>query len=481
MFRRIVECVPNFSEGRDPEVLREIANAIRAVPGILLLGEEQDPDHHRAVITFVGDPDAVLEAAVRAAGVAKDRIDLNRHQGAHPRIGALDVLPFIPVQNVTLADCAQLARRAAQQIWERCGIPCYLYEAAALREDRRNLADIRRGNFEGLSRDVAANEVRRPDVGGPLLHPSAGAVAVGARKFLIAWNVQLRTSNLNEAKEIATLVRQSSGGFPFVKALGLALPSKGITQVSMNLLDFEETPMQPVFDAIQKEAARRGIEVIGSELIGFLPRKALEVNVRQSLHFLNLHPDRVLEQRIDSLEQARFPAGRKLNGDQLTLRFAFQAVDLLQQAVTMATTAFQCVTSPAEGWSQGEDELHQLRQEAARTVAWMEVQHNPNQPNSLAEDRLLALAEQCVGLKSRLASGRQLFLANEENDVALHHFHTAWHLSEASIRLFLMFFGTERPEGDEPLDSISPSTEKAAQDRRRRIQAIRELTQNSRL
>lgn len=305
MLPRIVECVPNFSEGRDPRVVEEIAAAIRGVHDVLLLGQELDEDHHRAVITYVGSPDAVVEAAVRAAQVAVTRIDLRQHRGVHPRIGALDVLPFIPVKNITLAECAQLAHVAAHQIWQRCAVPCYLYEAAALLENRRNLASVRQGEFEGLSEQVLVDEHRRPDVGGPQLHPTAGAVAVGARKFLIAWNVLLNTTNLADARAIAALVRQSSGGFPFVKALGLALPSRGITQVSMNLLDFEVTPMQTVFDAICAEASRRGIEVIGSERIGFVPRDALVATTPDSLRFVNFTPDNVLETRIENMLDAR--------------------------------------------------------------------------------------------------------------------------------------------------------------------------------
>ncbi len=440
MLRRIVECVPNFSEGRDPEVLHQIAAAIRAVPGVLLLGAEQDADHHRAVITYAGSPEAVVEAAVRSALVARERIDLRRHQGVHPRIGALDVLPFIPVQNVSLAECATLARQAAQQIWERCGIPCYLYEAAALREDRRNLADVRRGNFEGLAAEVAMDPTRHPDIGGPLLHPSAGAVAVGARKFLVAWNVLLKTSDVAVAREIAALIRQSSGGFPFVKALGLELPSRGITQVSMNLLDFEETPMQPVFDVIAEEALKRGVEVIGSELIGFLPRKALEVNVRQSLHFLNLAPDRVLEHRIDSLEQARFPVSPLLTEPDGGHAEAALGLQLLAQAAHMMAGLF-AGQETADAMGQKPPHLYEAEaetqfwvREAQALLHRMGDASHTESPDAWDEP-LLRLAEHCVALKSRLVAEKLRFVADPTSQCNLERYQTAWQLAEAALRL----------------------------------------------
>ncbi|MCW5963902.1 MAG: glutamate formimidoyltransferase [Bryobacterales bacterium] len=481
MLRRIVECVPNFSEGRNPEVLRQIASAIRSVPGILLLGQEQDPDHHRAVITYVGDPEAVVEAAVRAAAIAKQHIDLRCHQGVHPRIGAMDVLPFIPVQNVTLDDCAALARSAAQQIWERCAIPCYLYEAAAVREDRRNLASIRKGNFEGLVQEVATVPGRRPDVGGPLLHPTAGAVAVGARKFLIAWNVLLKSDDLNAAREIAALVRQSSGGFPFVKALGLSLSSKGVTQVSMNLLDFEETPMQPIFDAIRQEAESRGIEVIGSELIGFVPRKALEVNVRQSLQFLNFEPGRVLEHRIESLELARFATVRGNAGEFRLDAYAVQALELLAQAAAMAATALaDAVPNVAPGQDDtGEQQAGGnilLAQRAAEdALVWLSEKRPQAQPSLETFGRWLTLAERCVDLKSRLAAERQRFLGDGSSHTTAHAFQAAWHLAEASFRCFLLALGDHEIADDLTAAGEGPSDVARPQGLRQRLRALQSL------
>lgn len=442
MLRRIVECVPNFSEGRDPQVIQEIADAIRAVPGILLLGQEQDEDHHRAVITFVGSPDSVVEAAVRAAQAAKQRIDLRRHSGVHPRIGALDVLPFIPVQNVTLADCAALAERAAAQIWERCGIPCYLYEAAARREDRRNLAEIRKGGFEALLRELPSMLERRPDVGGPLLHPSAGAVAVGARKFLIAWNVLLRTRDLAATREIASLVRQSSGGFPFVKALGLPLASRGITQVSMNLLDFEETPMQPVFDVIRQEAAKRGIEVIGSELIGFLPRKALEANVRNSLQFLNLSPERVLENRIEGLETARFHSSRQAGSPDHPAAILLQATELIGQAAEAGAIAMRLLAGSEKQMflEQAERDCEAVARSAQEAAREIEKWANGTTEASTGEVATCRAIDSCLDLKTRLATLRQLFSDGSALPAAVYRFQMAQHLADAGLRAFLLGF-----------------------------------------
>jgi glutamate formiminotransferase len=297
---RLVECVPNFSEGRDRDLIRAIAAAIESVPGVYLLDEEHDVDHHRSVMTMVGKPEAVLDAVLQATALAVARIDLNKHQGVHPRIGALDVLPFIPVTGVSMEECALLAREAAKQLWSRFRVPCYLYEAAARNPERLNLEAVRKGQFEGLREAVKNDAARRPDIGGPELHPTAGATAVSARKFLIAWNVWLRTEDLAIARQIAKTIRQSSGGFPFVKALGLPLPSRGLTQVSLNLTDFEATPMQPVFDAIAAEAARHQVEVVGSELIGLLPRRAVGAKFRESLQWMNFDEGSILENRIEA-------------------------------------------------------------------------------------------------------------------------------------------------------------------------------------
>ena len=290
----LVECVPNFSEGRNFDTIRAIGQTIAAVSGILLLDSQSDGDHNRSVITFAGGPEAVLEAAIQAGGVAAERIDLRRHSGVHPRIGALDVLPFVPLRGVTLEDCVRLAEQAGEEIWRRHKIPVYLYEAAARSHDRRNLARVRRGGLEGLP----------PDIGGPDHHPSAGATAVGARKVMIAYNVQLATADVEIAKQIARKIRFSSGGLPHVKAMGVLLGSRNQAQVSMNLTDFEVTPPHVVFQAIESEARRLGSAVAGSEVIGLVPNKALDMAKGCDLRIENFHPGLVLENRLAEVEGA---------------------------------------------------------------------------------------------------------------------------------------------------------------------------------
>jgi glutamate formiminotransferase len=245
--KQLVECVPNFAEGRDRSKIDAIAAAIREVPGVFLLAQESDADHNRSVITLAGDPEAIVEAAVRAVGKAAELIDLTRQTGAHPRIGATDVVPFIPLEGVSLDDCVILAKKAGREIWTRYRIPVYFYEAAAQRPDRVNLENIRRGQFEGLGEELLSNSERAPDIGDGRLHPTAGATVVGARKFLIAYNINLNTPDLSIAKKIAKKIRFSSGGLPFVKAMGVDLRARNLAQVSMNLTDFEQTPIHLVF------------------------------------------------------------------------------------------------------------------------------------------------------------------------------------------------------------------------------------------
>ncbi|MBI1898157.1 MAG: glutamate formimidoyltransferase [Acidobacteria bacterium] len=299
MRHAIVECVPNFSEGRDHDVVDAIVQAVARTPRVAVLDHTMDPDHHRSVVTFAGAPDAVTQAAVAAVACAVERIDLNRHAGVHPRIGAADVVPFVPVEGVTLADCVRLAETAAAEIWERLHVPVYFYEAAARRPERRHLENIRRGGFERLRADVLARPDRRPDLGGPELHPTAGAAVVGARKFLIAWNVNLATSDLTVAQDIARAIRASSGGLPHVKALGLPLASRNLVQVSMNLTDFEVTPLDAVYAAILQQAGRRGVAIAGSEIVGLLPRRALETSAARLLQIENFTPESVIERRVE--------------------------------------------------------------------------------------------------------------------------------------------------------------------------------------
>ena len=298
MPQTIVESVPNFSEGRDPAKVDAIVEAIRSVRGIAILDRELDADHNRSVITFAGPATAVVEAAFRGVERAVGLIDLRHHTGVHPRIGAADVVPFIPVEGVTLDDCVRLANELAQRLWERLHVPVYLYEAAARRPDRVNLENIRRGQFEGLREDVRTNPDRRPDFGDAELHPSAGATVVGARKFLIAYNINLNTADVEIAKRIAKAIRFSSGGFRYVKSMGVPLASRNLAQVSMNLTDFEQTPIHRVFEAVRAEAARYGASIVGSEIVGLIPKSALEMTAEWYLQVENFHPSLVLENRL---------------------------------------------------------------------------------------------------------------------------------------------------------------------------------------
>src|SRR5262245_20903814 len=258
---RIVECIPNFSEGRRVEVVDSIVAAIKSVQGVVLLDREMDPSHNRSVVTFVGEPEACVEAAVRAVGRAAELIDLTKHQGEHPRMGATDVIPFVPISKVTMDDCVKLAREAGRRIAEQYKIPVYLYEAAATRPDRVNLADIRKGEFEGLRGEIETNPNRKPDFGDAKIHPTAGGTVVGARPALIAYNVNLATSDVSVAKKIAKVIRFAGGGLRYVKALGFELKDRNIVQVSMNMVNFEGTPLFRAFDMVKREAERYGVNV----------------------------------------------------------------------------------------------------------------------------------------------------------------------------------------------------------------------------
>jgi glutamate formiminotransferase len=294
----LVECVPNVSEGRDPALVAALAEAARRAGPARLVDRSSDPDHNRSVFTFAGGPRDVLAAIEALVAVAVDRIDLRRHRGSHPRMGAVDVIPFVPIRGATMADCVALAHDAGKAIAERHGIPVYLYEQAATAPHRRNLADVRRGGFEGFP-DKIRDPLWKPDYGPDRVHPSAGCVAVGARPFLIAFNVNLATSDLETAKAIARAVRESSGGLPCVKALGVPLPERGRVQVSMNLTDFRTTSIARAFEAVRVEAARRGAEVEGSEIIGLVPAEALPGAAAESLKIEGFSPDRILERRLE--------------------------------------------------------------------------------------------------------------------------------------------------------------------------------------
>ena len=288
----IVECVPNFSEGGDRDKVEAIVRAMR-VDGVHLLDYSLDADHNRSVVTIAGVPEAVVEAAIRGAGKAAELIDLTRQSGVHPRIGAADVIPFVPVSGVSLAQCAMLARQAGMGIWRRFGVPVYFYEAAAARPDRVNLEDVRRGQFEGLLRESVRDTTRHPDVGGPELHATAGASAVGARKFLIAYNIYLADSGNGSASDVSA----SSGGMLGVKALGVM--ANGRAQVSMNLTDFQRMPVARLHATVSDVAARHGAAIAEGEIIGLIPEEAYEPNadwLRQTLQF---DPEeKVLERRL---------------------------------------------------------------------------------------------------------------------------------------------------------------------------------------
>jgi len=305
----LIECVPNFSEGRDATVVDALVAIMLAVPGVSLLDREMDHDHNRSVITIAGEPQPVAEAAVRAVGLAAQRIDLRRHQGAHPRLGATDVVPFVPLEGATLEDCVRLAEWAGTEIWRRYQIPVYLYEAAARRPERRGLENIRKGQFEGVREEIQVNPDRAPDFGLPFpdcrLHPSAGATVVGARKFLIAYNVNLDSPDVNIARTIAKTIRTSSGGLPALKGMGVQLSDPPRAQVSMNLTDFETTSLATAFRAVEAEAARHGAHAVESELIGLVPRMALENAAAEMLRLAEFDAQRVVEARVASVMAAR--------------------------------------------------------------------------------------------------------------------------------------------------------------------------------
>ena len=304
MSRTLVECVPNFSEGRDAAKVDAIVEAIRSAGGVTILDREMDADHNRSVITFAGSAEHVADAAVRGVARAVDLIDLRAHTGVHPRIGAADVVPFVPIRGLTIEDCGRIAESVARRIWEELRVPVYLYEAAARRPDRVNLENIRRGQFEGLREEVRVDPGRRPDFGEAELHPSAGATVVGARKFLIAYNINLNTPDVQVAREIAKAVRSSSGGLPHVKAMGVPLASRNQAQVSMNLTDFESTPVHRVFEAVRADAASHGVTVAGSEIVGLIPRRALESAAGWFLQVENFNPGLVLENRLEEALEA---------------------------------------------------------------------------------------------------------------------------------------------------------------------------------
>ena len=306
MPKTLVECVPNFSEGRDKAKVDAIVEAM-TIDGVYLLDREMDADHNRCVITLVGDRDAIAEAAIRGAGKAAELIDLTKHQGAHPRMGATDVVPFIPIDGVTLEDCVAMARHVGAEIAKRFEIPVYLYEAAAATPERQNLENIRRGQFEGIREEIATNPARKPDFGEPRVHATAGATVVGARKALIAYNVFLNTADVDVAKKIAKAVRFSSGGLRYVKGAGFLV--RGQAQVSMNLTDFEQTPIHRVFEYVKREAARYGVAPVSSEIVGLIPKAALEQAAEWFLQVENFDSSLILENRLAGVMSGKMAPG----------------------------------------------------------------------------------------------------------------------------------------------------------------------------
>lgn len=294
---KIVECIPNFSEGRDQAKLDQILDEIKSA-GVELLDQEKDPDHNRAVVTFVGEPEAVLEAAFLAVKKAAELIDLNKHKGEHPRMGATDVVPFVPISNVTTRECVEMAKRLGKRIAGELKIPIYLYEAAATRPDRENLATIRKGEFEGLRDEIETNPDRRPDFGEPKIHPTAGATVVGARFPLVAFNINLNTADVSIAQNIAKAIRFGSGGFRYTKSLGFELKEEKRAQVSCNMTNYTKTPLCRVFETVKREAQRYGVSIKESEIVGLVPEKAL---IDTAIYYLQLdrfNEDQILEYKL---------------------------------------------------------------------------------------------------------------------------------------------------------------------------------------
>ena len=295
--RRLVECIPNFSEGRRKEVVEAIVEPFKGVDGVSLLDYSADPDHNRMVVTAVGDPDVMLEVVFKAVEKAVELINMEEHKGEHPRIGAVDVIPFVPVSGVTMEECVELAHRLGKRINKELGIPIYFYEEAALRPERKRLEVIRKGEYETLKQEITKPE-RHPDVGEPKMHPTAGATVVGARRPLVAFNINLGTNDVKVAKEIAKAIRASSGGFSSIKARGMELKERGIVQVSMNITDYKKNPVYRVLEVVRMEAERWGVEVIGTEIIGLLPVDAILDSAKYYMQIKDFSDNQVLELRL---------------------------------------------------------------------------------------------------------------------------------------------------------------------------------------
>ncbi len=295
---KIVECIPNISEGRNQEVIEAVLDQVRNTAGVTLLDYSSDPNHNRTVITFLGSPEGVADAAVALAKKAVELIDLNKHQGEHPRMGAVDVIPFVPIKEVSKEECVELSKAVAQRVWDEAGLPVFLYEDSATSPGRVNLAKIRKGQFEGMAEKVQQPEWE-PDFGGRTIHPTGGVVAVGCRMPLVAFNINLSTSDLSIASAIAKIIRRSSGGFDCVKALGVMLEDRNIAQVSINMTNFNKTPLYRVLELVRAEARRWGVSVVGTEIIGLTPMNALIDSAEYYLQIENFDKNKqVLENYI---------------------------------------------------------------------------------------------------------------------------------------------------------------------------------------
>jgi glutamate formiminotransferase/glutamate formiminotransferase/formiminotetrahydrofolate cyclodeaminase len=333
---RIVECVPNFSEGRNQTTVRALVNAVESVPGVWLLDHTMDRDHHRSVLSFAGEPDAVVEAAFRTIRVATDLIDLRKHKGVHPRVGATDVVPFVPLRGTTMQDCIHLAKRLGQWVGTELEIPVFLYEQAALHRDHAPLESVRRGGLQGLAFRMASDPDWTPDFGPLCLHKTAGALAIGARPHLIAFNVNLRSTDLSVARSIAKDIRQSNGGLPHLKAIGVELASRQMVQVAMNLTDYNITPLHVAFEAVRNRAAKHGVEVAGSEVIGLVPQAALVQAAGHTLGLEQFDSTQVLEMRLETRLLGE-PVRRGSSREQESVDWHAQSIAKFLNSVAAAT------------------------------------------------------------------------------------------------------------------------------------------------
>ncbi|MEW5916486.1 MAG: glutamate formimidoyltransferase, partial [Gemmatimonadota bacterium] len=372
----LIECVPNFSEGRRQDVVEAIRSAIAAVDGVVVLDVSMDASHNRSVITFVAPKECAVDAAFAGMRVAAERIDLTTHQGAHPRIGATDVVPFVPLEGSTMDDCIALAHALGARAAKELGIPVYLYERAATRPERANLADVRRGEFEGVRDEIASRPERRPDYGEPRVHPTAGATAIGARPFLVAYNVYLGpASNLTVAKEVAKAVRASSGGLPGVKALGLEVD--GQAQVSMNLVDLDATSLHEAFDAVKAAAAARGVETTWSEIVGLVPERAL---IAAGAHHVALRGDpagMILERKVrDALAATVSPTVAAFTASVASPTPAPGGGSVAAHAAALGAALVQMVAGLTIGrkkYAAVEPEMQQVRDAAEKLVTKLQA------------------------------------------------------------------------------------------------------------